>query len=161
MEARVVSVNISPGGVPKRNVGAALVRIGGVEGDGHNYPSHGGPEKAVCLYTVEAIARVAADGHNAFPGAFGENLTLEGIELGGLASGDRLAIGDGGLLIELTKPTSPCKTIGRFFRAGDFGRISPIDHAEDERWYGRVVAEGTASAGDEVRLVRASQAVGE
>jgi MOSC domain-containing protein YiiM len=44
--------------------------------------NHGGPTAAVCLYAVEALARVAADGHEAFPGAYGENLTVEGHRLG-------------------------------------------------------------------------------
>ncbi len=156
MSARVASVNVSPGGVPKRNVGSARVGRLGLDGDGHDSPNHGGPDAAVSLYTLEAIARVAADGHQAFPGAFGENLTLEGLEIGGLSAGDRLEIGSDGLLVELTKPTSPCKTIARFFQGGDMSRISPIDHAEDERWYARVLTEGAVSAGDEVRLVPGS-----
>jgi tetratricopeptide (TPR) repeat protein len=39
-----------------------------------------------------AIARVAADGHQAFPGAYGENLTLEGLDWGALAATSRRAL---------------------------------------------------------------------
>ena len=58
--------------------------------------NHGGPLQAVCLYAVEAIERIAGEGHQAFPGAYGENLTLAGHRLGRAAAGDRLRIGDGG-----------------------------------------------------------------
>ncbi|MDP9467761.1 MAG: MOSC domain-containing protein, partial [Chloroflexota bacterium] len=109
---RVASVNVSPGGVPKLPVAEQWVGAKGLADDRHNEPepSHGGVDQAVCLYSMEAIARVAADGHNAFPGAFGENLTLEGIEMESLAEGDRLTIGDGGLVIEMTWHAAPCTT---------------------------------------------------
>lgn len=149
---RVASVNVSPGGVPKRPVERAWVGRLGLEGDGHAEPEpvHGGPDQAVCLYAAEAIARVAADGHVAFPGAYGENLTLEGIEVGLLAPGDRLAVGDAGLVLEITKHAGPCQTIAHWFTEGRISRISPKDHAADARQYARIVAEGPVSPGDRV-----------
>ena len=48
---------------------------------------HGGPDRAVCLYAVKAIARVQADGHQAFPDAYGENLTIEGLDWGASVPG--------------------------------------------------------------------------
>ena len=156
---RVAQVNISPGGVPKLPVGHPIwVSRLGLAGDGHTEPEpmHGGPEQAVCIYALESIARVAADGHTAFPGAFGENLTLEGIELGSLSAGDRLAIGEGGLLIELTKHAQPCQTIAHWFVKKRIARISAKTHPEDARWYARVVQDGEVRAGDRVeRRVRA------
>jgi|SRR5690348_9693299 MOSC domain-containing protein YiiM len=149
---RVASVNISPGGVPKVPVDEAWVGVRGLAGDGHNEPepSHGGPDKAVSLYSVESIARVAADGHTAFPGAFGENLTLEGVEMGDLAVGDRLAIGDV-LEIELVEHAQPCQTLGHWFDGRKIARISGKTHPEDARWYARVLAEGPVRTGDRVR----------
>ena len=79
---RIHQVNVSRGGVPKLPVtGAQVLRLG-LDGDGHDEPEpiHGGELQAVSLFCVEALARVAADGHQAFPGAYGENLTLEGID---------------------------------------------------------------------------------
>jgi MOSC domain-containing protein YiiM len=150
--ARVASINVSPGGVPKLPVDDAWVGNRGLAGDGHNEPepSHGGPEQAVCLYSVESIARVAGDGHTAFPGAFGENLTLEGIELLSLASGDRLAIGDGGVVIQLTKRSEPCQTIAHWFADRRIARIGSPQHPEDTRWYARVLHEGLVRTGDRV-----------
>jgi MOSC domain-containing protein YiiM len=156
--ARVASVNVSPGGVPKLPIGEAWVGRRGLTGDGHHEPepSHGGPEQAVCLYTVESIARVAAEGHNAFAGAFGENVTLEGMELISLASGDRLAIGDGGLVIQLTKRSEPCQTIAQWFVERRIARIGSPQHPEDTRWYARVLHEGPVRPGDRVERLPAA-----
>jgi len=156
-DGRVASVNISPGGVPKLPVDEAWVGHRGLRGDGHSEPepSHGGPERAVCLYSMESIARVAADGHTAFPGAFGENITLEGIELVGLASGDRLAIGEAGLQIQLTTRSEPCQTIAHWFVERRIARIGSPTHPEDTRWYARVLQEGPVRAGDRVERLPA------
>ena len=150
---RVVSVNVSPGGVPKLPVPEQFVGRLGLADDRHNEPepSHGGPDQAVCLYSMEAIRRVAADGHTAFPGAFGENLTLEGVEMDALGEGDRLSIGEGGLVIEMTWHAAPCKTQARWFIRGRFARISHKTHPEDARWYARVISEGPVRPGDAVR----------
>lgn len=156
--ARVASVNLSPGGVPKLPV-TSDVWVGrlGLHGDGHNEPepSHGGPEQAVSLYSVESIARVAADGHTAFPGAFGENLTLEGCELGSLRPDDRLAIGSAGLVIQITKHAEPCQTIAHWFVDRRVARIGSPLYPEDARWYARVLSEGPVSAGDAIERLPA------
>jgi MOSC domain-containing protein YiiM len=156
---RVHQVNVSKGGVPKFPVERADVHRLGLAGDGHDEPEpiHGGVDQAVSLYCVEAIARVAADGHTAFSGAFGENLTLEGVDWATMAVGDRLTIGEGGLELELTKPCSPCTTLRHYFADGRFARISHKVHPEDSRWYARVVREGAVAPGDraEVRPGRA------
>ena len=150
---RVVSVNVSPGGVPKLPVAEQWVGKMGLADDRHTEPEpmHGGVDQAVCLYSTEAIARVAADGHTAFPGAFGENLTLEGIEMSSLAAGDQLVVGDEGLVIEMTWNAAPCKTQAHWFIDGRFARISPKTHPEDARWYARVISEGPVRPGDAVR----------
>ncbi len=104
---------------------------------------------------MEAIARVAADGHTAFPGAFGENVTLEGLDWAALRVADRLAIGDGGLEIELTTNASPCTTPEHCFTDGRFALISPKVHPEDARWYARVLAEGPVAAGGRAEVTPA------
>ena len=152
MIGRVVSVNVSPGGVPKLPVASAWVGTLGLDADGHTSPLHGGPIAAVCLYSVEAIERVAADGHQAFPGAFGENLTLEGIDFGALQAGDILTVGDDGLTLELTKYAAPCDKQARWFLEGRIGRISANLYPADARWYARVLEEGRVGTGDRVEV---------
>ena len=152
---RVVSVNVSPGGVPKLPVAEQWVGRMGLTDDGHHKPEpmHGGPDQAVCLYSMESIARLVEEGHNVFPGAFGENLSLEGVEMGSLSAGDRLAIGDGGLVIEMTWNAAPCKKQAQWFTHGRFTRISHKVHPEDARWYARVITEGPVRPGDQVQVI--------
>jgi MOSC domain-containing protein YiiM len=150
---RVLHVNISPGGVPKRPVERAAVGPLGLEGDAHAHIGvHGGPHRAVCLFGIEAIRRVAADGHAIAPGTTGENLTTEGIELALLAPGTRLAVGDD-VLLEISGPANPCDVIKGGFRDGKSGRISILKHPSDSRVYARVMAEGTVAVGDPIRVL--------
>jgi MOSC domain-containing protein YiiM/SAM-dependent methyltransferase len=152
----LLSVNTSPGGVPKRPIGSGQMGKRGVHGDGHDKPEpiHGTPAQAACLYAFEAIERVRADGHQAFPGAYGENFTIAGLDWGGLRRGDTLRIGTGGPLLLLTDYATPCDTQARWFTGGKYGRISARAHPEDARWYASVLEEGPVAAGDEVRLIR-------
>jgi MOSC domain-containing protein YiiM/ubiquinone/menaquinone biosynthesis C-methylase UbiE len=156
----LLSVNTSPGGVPKRPVGRARMRFTGVEGDRHRQPEpiHGGPAQAACLLAFEAIERIRADGHQSFPGAYGENFTIAGLDWGGLRHGDRLRIGEPGTgtLLELTAYATPCDTQAQWFLEGRTGRISHRKHPEDARWYARVVEEGEVAAGDPLHLIRSA-----
>ena len=110
---RVAQINISPGGVPKLPVAQATLGPLGLAGDGHrNRRHHGGPTRAVCLFSLEQIRALQAEGHPIEPGATGENLTTEGIDLGSLHPGDRLAIGDS-VVLEITTEAIPAPTSRR------------------------------------------------
>jgi MOSC domain-containing protein YiiM len=152
----LLSVNTSPGGIPKRPIGRGHVGFRGVDGDRHRQPEpiHGTVAQAVCLHAFEAMERIRADGHQAFPGAYGENLTIAGLEWGGLRHGDRLRIGDHGPLLELTDYATPCDTQAQWFEGGRTGRISHRAYPQDARWYARVVEEGDVSPGDAVHHIR-------
>ena len=152
----LLSVNVSPGGVPKRPIASGRMGWRGIEGDAHRQPEpiHGTPAQAACLYAIESIERVREDGHQAFPGAYGENLTLAGLDWAGLRRGDRLRIGDDGPLLMLTDFATPCETQARWFIGGRTGRISARAHPEDARWYASVVEEGPIAPGDAVVLRR-------
>lgn len=151
---RIVSINVSRSGVPKLPVERAQVRRLGLDGDGHESPMHGGALAAVSIYSVEAIARVAAEGNQAFPGAYGENLTLEGLELDGMRSGDLLRIGDAGLVLELRSRAEPCSKLAHWFVDERIGRVSSKVYPADARWYASVLEEGPVATGDVVELVR-------
>jgi len=78
---RVLQVSVSPGGLPKLPVERAWVGRLGLEGDAHHDDTvHGGPHRAVCLFGIEAIERLQAEGHPLGSGSVGENLTTSGIE---------------------------------------------------------------------------------
>jgi MOSC domain-containing protein YiiM len=162
VEGVVASVNRNSGGVPKPPVDGAPILARGLEGDGHHEPEpvHGGPDAAVSLYAQEAVERVREDGHAAFPGAYGENLTLLGIDWAALAPGVVLAIGDGpeGARLELTRYAAPCQTIGHWFTDRRIARIAVGPHPADARWYARVLREGPVTPGMAVRRIAADGA---
>ena len=163
---QIASINVShPGGVPKRPIDRTIITTRGLVGDGQRTkePVHGGPEKAVCLFGVEQIRRVNADGHHLYPGAIGENLTVSGLDLGGLASGDRLRIGDpaSGPIIQLSDPAAPCKNIAGSFEDWRIARVSHKVRPEDSRWYARVLREGPVVSGDPIELLGAADTIGQ
>ncbi len=152
MDGRLVQVNVSLGGVPKLPVAAARITSLGVEGDRQREVTvHGGPHRAVSLLGIEAIRRVAAEGHPIAPGTTGENLTTEGFDVSALPLGTRLAIGSE-VELELSAPTNPCRTIRHSFRDLRFGRLSMAAHPGDSRMYARVVREGAVRPGDPIRV---------
>ena len=158
LEGLVVSVNLNEGGVPKPPVDGARIGRLGLDGDRHrDTVNHGGERGAVCLYPQEAIERVRADGHQAFPGSYGENLTLLGIDWSALHGGDRLAIGEGedGPLLELTQYATPCDNQEHWFVGGRIGRISHRAYPEDARFYALVLREGDVAPGMPIRVVGA------
>ncbi len=153
MSGRVAQINVSPkGGVPKLPVEQAEVGPTGLAGDAVRYTKiHGGPERAVCLFSSEIIARLKAEGHPIAPGTTGENLTLEGIAWECLGAGDVLAIGEE-VRLQLTTRVEPCRTIRGSFNGGGFKRIQPAAHPAETRWYTRVLAGGTVRTGDSVAV---------
>jgi MOSC domain-containing protein YiiM len=153
MNGRIFQLSRSGGGVPKLAVREALLTEGGLEGDRQRaLRFHGGPWRALCLYSLERILELQSEGHPVFPGSVGENVTVTGLEWGGLAPGVRLALG-GEALIELTGYTAPCKVIADSFANREFKRISQKTHPGDSRLYARVLQGGRLSVGDAVRLV--------
>jgi MOSC domain-containing protein YiiM/GNAT superfamily N-acetyltransferase len=149
---RLVQVNVSPGGVPKHAVPEARVTTLGVEGDRQaDVTVHGGPHRAVSILGIEAIRRVAAEGHPIAPGTTGENLTIEGFDVSTLPVGTRLSIG-ADVVLELSGQADPCRTIRHSFRDLRFGRLAAATHPADSRMYARVVREGVVRAGDPIAL---------
>ncbi len=152
VEGRIHQINISNGGVPKLPVSSAVVTAEGIRGDFHDDINHGGPLAALCIFTLEQIQRLQAEGHPIRPGSAGENVTLSGIEQSALVPGARLVFGDQ-VEVELTRYTTPCKTISQAFADGDFTRISQKLHPSESRIYARVLRGGEMRAGQRVRLL--------
>jgi MOSC domain-containing protein YiiM len=151
--ARIVQISVSNGGVPKRAVEHARVTTLGIEGDAHrDVEHHGGPERAVCLYSMEAIRGLTAEGHLVAAGALGENVTLEGLDWAGVAPGARLLLGDR-VLLQVTRYTTPCFNIKPAFRDGEFARVSQRRHPGWSRVYTRVLVQGVIRRGDPARVL--------
>jgi MOSC domain-containing protein YiiM len=152
-DRRIVQLSVSPGGVPKLPIPEAEVTTDGLVGDAHRMVEiHGGPERAVCLYSAEVLAALAREGHSASPGAVGENVTVEGLPWEKAVPGARLALGEQ-VVLEITRYASPCKTIAHVFKDGVSDRISQKSHPGQSRVYARVVETGRLRTGDAVRLV--------
>jgi MOSC domain-containing protein YiiM len=147
---RIVQLNVSPGGLPKRPVARARVTWLGVEGDGHrDADHHGGPDRALCLFPVERIEALRAEGHPVTPGALGENLTVSGIDWDAVGPGARFRVG-AAVVIEVTRFTSPCVNIRPAFRDGECARVSQKRHPGWSRVYARVLTPGEIEPGDAV-----------
>jgi MOSC domain-containing protein YiiM len=145
-------LNYSGGGVPKLPVEEAQLTPAGLVGDRHRYRFHGGPQRALCLYSLEVIQALQAEGHPIYPGSTGENVTVAGLAWAELAPGCRLALGDE-VVIELTSYTTPCRTIRDSFGDGKFERISQKTHAGQSRLYARVIRTGRLALGQPVQVI--------
>ncbi len=129
------------------------VRVAGInlEGDAQaDRRVHGGPDKAVYAYAAEDTIWWAGElGRDLVPGAFGENLTLEGVEVGGALIGERWRAGT--VELEVCQPRLPCAKLGIAF--GDGRLVKRFGEASRPGAYLRIVAEGELSAGDAVEVV--------
>ena len=149
MSARVVRINRSSGGVPKLPIGEANVTINGLSGDKQrDRRFHGGPARALSLYSLELIEALAAEGHPVEPGALGENVTISGLDWTRMCPGTRVGIG--GVRVELTSFASPCRNIRASFLDEGFARISEKVHPGWSRVYARVLVAGLVRVGDVV-----------
>jgi len=150
-QGRVASINVSGGGVPKRPVAECRVSTLGLEGDRQSdQVHHGGPERAVVLFSRERIGDLQAEGHPIAPGTIGENLTLEGLDWTLMVPGSRLDVGEARL--EISRFAAPCEKVGGSFAGGEFTRVSEKAHPGWSRVCARVLEEGLVRVGDEVRL---------
>jgi len=157
VSGRVVQVSVSPGGVPKRPVPSARVTVDGLEGDRHrDREHHGGPERAVCVYAMELIEALRAEGHPVAPGTLGENVTVEGLDWSALVPDACLLVGE--VLLQVTRYTSPCVNITASFAHGDYSRVAQKRHPGWSRVYARVLKPGSIHAGDAARVLSPAEA---
>ena len=104
---KVISVNISAGGIPKQSVPRSIVTERGLTGDAHHHDKHNTPLQAISIIDVEDLDDLRLEGFNVYPGATGENLTVRGLNVDALHVRDRLCF-TGGVELELTKVRKPC-----------------------------------------------------
>lgn len=164
---RVVSVNVgTPREVPRIDGSGTVVRtsiwkdavtgrvaIRGVNVAGDDQSDrthHGGERKAVYAYAREDNAWWAeALGREIAPGTFGENLTLEGVDVTGARAGERWRVGSA--LLEVTQPRMPCYKLE--IKMGLPGFIERFLDGGRPGAYLRIVEEGAVAAGDAVTVV--------
>jgi MOSC domain-containing protein YiiM len=129
------------------------VRARGVNLDGDEQADrsvHGGYDKAVYAYAVEDTRWWETElGRTIGPGGFGENLTVEGLDLVDSVVAERWAVGTA--VLEVSEPRLPCWKLG--VRMGDGSFPRRFTRAARPGTYLRIVDEGEIGAGDEVRIV--------
>ncbi|MBP9854166.1 MAG: MOSC domain-containing protein [Candidatus Omnitrophica bacterium] len=107
MLPRIISINISKGGIPKLPVSSIVVTASGLEGDGHNHEKHNRPTQAISLQDIEKLEELKGEGYVLSPGETGENLTVKDLNVNALSIGSILEFSSG-LVIEITKVRNPC-----------------------------------------------------
>jgi MOSC domain-containing protein YiiM len=148
----VHQINVSEGGIPKYPLLEAIVGKEGLAGDAQrNRKLHGGPERAVCLYSLDLIEQLQDEGHPIEPGSSGENLTLTGLDWSNLAPGVRLRIGPE-VHVEIASYCAPCEQNARWFRDRDINRIHQDHNPGWSRLYARVLQGGVVKPGDAVEV---------
>ena len=148
-EGRVAQLNVSDGGVPKRPVEEAEVGDRGLFGDRQaSRLHHGRPLQALCLWSLDVIDALRAEGHPIEAGLAGENVTISGIDWRSLRPGVQLLIGD--VLAEVSAWATPCKKNAPWFTQRDFNRMNHDLHPGWSRAYAWVREPGTLRQGDPV-----------
>ena len=129
------------------------VRVAGVNVEGDDQADrrvHGGPDKAVYAYAVEDTAFWAAElGRELGAGAFGENLTTEGVDASGAVVGERWRIGD--VELEVCQPRLPCNKLA--LRLGEPLMVKRFAQASRPGAYLRILVEGELGAGDAIEVL--------
>jgi MOSC domain-containing protein YiiM len=123
-----------------------------VAGDGQaSVKTHGGPDKAVCVYPWEHYCywQQLLDLSELGFGSFAENLTVEGQLEDHVCIGDLFAVGDA--VLQVTQPRPPCWRLARWWRRSEF--VSLMEESGRTGWYCGVAREGNVTAGDTIELV--------
>ena len=149
----IFQINISAGGVPKLPVPNGEIATLGIIGDKHNnMKAHGGPMRALCLYSLERILTLQEEGHPIYAGATGENIVITGLDWSFIIPGVILCLGDK-VRIEITQYTEPCPKITHAFSNGAISRMRQSQHPGWSRVYAKVLQPGPIRVGDKVDLV--------
>jgi MOSC domain-containing protein YiiM len=158
---KIISINVSTGktvmwkgrpvptGIFKEPVsGNVMIHRLNIEGDQQSdLRVHGGANKAIYSYDIEDYFWWnRALGRELKPGAFGENLTTEGMIDREISIGDTFKVGTA--VLQAVQPRLPCYKLGLKFD----DEHMPDRFMAAERWgiYYRVLEEGTVAAGDSV-----------
>ncbi|MCA9405588.1 MAG: MOSC domain-containing protein [Candidatus Omnitrophica bacterium] len=144
---KVVSLNISKGGIPKLPITSVRIKSGGLEGDGHNHAKHYRPIQAVSLQDEERLEELRGEGYPLFPGTTGENITVSGMDINALPLGTVLNF-SGGVVLELSKVRQPCYVLDAInprLKTDILGRCG---------YYAKVIREGIVQTGETIDVIR-------
>lgn len=145
----------APSGIDKKPVaGKVRLTFEGLDCDAQgDRKVHGGPEKALHHYPHDhyALWREDIGGNPRLDtvGAFGENISIAGLDEHTVAVGDRFRLGTA--LIEVSQGRQPCWKLNIRFGLPDMAvRVQKTGRTG---WYYRVLEEGLVEAGNSMVLV--------
>lgn len=126
-------------GTQKVNVKSAKLAVNyGIIGDAHGGNWH----RQVSLLSYEKIESFKREGAKVFPGAFGENIIVEGFDFSSIAIGTRFQCND--VILQLTQHGKQCHSHCQIYYS--MGKcIMPT-----EGTFAEVIKGGTLSVGDEL-----------
>ncbi len=145
-QGKVISINVSSGGIPKLPQSRICVGVEGLEGDGHNHEKHRTSFQAVCLQDIEKLEELISEGYSLSPGATGENLTVQNLNVNALPLGTILRFSNG-VVLELTKVRKPCYVLD-----GINPRLKE-DIAGRCGIYAKVLREGSFMQGEAIEAI--------
>lgn len=137
--------------------GPVRATVTGIIGDGQaDLVNHGGEDKALCAYPGDHypawrdIPALAAMG----PGAFGENLTIDGLRESDVCIGDVWTAGD--VQLQVSQPRQPCWKLARKWGIRDFAE--QVVASGRTGWYFRVLRPGDILPGTPLVLTARGEA---
>ncbi|MCQ6264922.1 MOSC domain-containing protein [Fictibacillus sp. WQ 8-8] len=108
---------------------------------------HGGPDKAVCVYSHDHYAYWEKGlGISLDVPSFGENLTVEGLTEKEVFIGDIFRLGEA--LVQVSQPRQPCFKVAAKLKQPLM--VKYIQDTSFSGYYLRVLEEGTVSPGDKL-----------
>lgn len=123
----------------------------GLDGDGvGDTVNHGGADKAICCHPSQHYSYWNQYfGWDLAPGAFGENLTLDGLSEIDVCVGDIWQVGE--TRLQVSQPRVPCWK--QSDKLGQVGFEKLTTQTGRSGFYLRVLSEGMLNAGDPIELM--------
>ena len=124
---------------------AHLIAGYGIEGDRKG----GNPRRNLNIMSFETLEALHKEGFSTLPGQMGEQIVIQGLDVGNLSEGDRLQFGDHAC-IEVVNHRTGCQ------RFENIQGKTPQQAAGRMGVMAKVVADGMIALGDPVKLLQSS-----
>lgn len=131
--------------------GSMWLSLTGFTQDEQEYKDHGGPDKAVCLFS-KSNYQMWQDDVAELPtyAMFGENLTVANLDEREAYFGNQYQLGDA--IIEISEIREPCWKIQAKYQIPDL--VKRMSTSGKTGFYFRVIQEGYVSCDDHLKLIK-------
>ncbi|MDU9418272.1 MOSC domain-containing protein [Staphylococcus lloydii] len=134
--------------------GSMRLSLTGFTQDEQEYKDHGGPDKAVCLFSKSNYAMWQDDVVELPTYAmFGENLTVANLDEREAYFGNQYQLGDA--IIEISEIREPCWKIQAKYQIPDL--VKRMSTTGKTGFYFRVIKEGNVSDNDHLKLIKTAE----